>query len=169
MELERKKIIQGLIGRIYYVRVVTDMELGIHTVKIYTENPDTEPETFKIFGILPVTIDPPPVEPIIERTYPLAADIQKRIEELIYYHELPEIQLMRLDEWDGIVRPPKRQPEPEEPVEEPLGNPEPEQENRPYLIRIKDWKDPNPIYYDPVNKRAIETNEDAPEDIEEVS
>jgi hypothetical protein len=96
------------------------------------------------------TIDPPPVQPLIERTYPLHADFQKRIEELIWRHELPEIQLIRLDAWDGIVRPPNREQEkepdtPEEAIRNPAPDPD-EPENN--IVRIKDWRSPVVICYD---------------------
>jgi hypothetical protein len=78
------------------------------------------------------------VQPQIERTYPLHADIQKRIEELIWRHELPEIQLMRLDAWDVIVRPPNLEQEkepdaPEEAIRNPAPDPD-EPENN--IVRI---------------------------------
>lgn len=165
----RKKIIESAqTGMTYYVEIETDLTLNYHAVTIYDENPDAEPLEVKILGILPIKLDPPPVEPIIQRTYPLHADLKQKIAELIWRHELPMVRLYELDEWDGVVRPPQRQPELErEPVEESGTIPEPEPEGEPEnnILRIRDWKVPGTMYYDRSTGRMWVEGED--EDVED--
>jgi hypothetical protein len=85
----------------------------VHLIRIYDKNPNQDPIEFRLFGFLRLTLDPPAIEPIIERTFPLHADVQQKIEEMIWRYELPWVRLMELDDWDGLVRPPKPEPEPE--------------------------------------------------------
>lgn len=153
-KLHRRKICESPLGRVYYVDVETDPEIGVHFVRIFDEHPETEPTEVRFLGFR-FQIDPPPVEPIIEREYPLHYDIQRKIEELIFRYELPEIQLKRLDEWDGVVRMRPRDPEPAPPSPQAVeqaeqGNQERDKE---YLIQITDWASQDVFLYNPITKQ----------------
>jgi hypothetical protein len=104
MEERRERVVESQLGKTYFVEIETDRASGVHQIRIYDENPHPEPVVVHLFGFLRFTLDPPAIEPIIERTLPLHADVQQKIEEMIWRHELPEVMLARLDQWDGVVR-----------------------------------------------------------------
>lgn len=149
-KLRRKKAIESLLGRTYFVVIETDPERGEHYVKIYDQDPEPEPIEFRVFG-LKFTLSPPDVAPIIERYVSVMSDLQERIEQLIYEHELPEIQLTKLDRWDGRVR--WRPPEPEQEGRTSRGKKKAKApENN--IVRIKDWSSPEVVYYDRLTGRV---------------
>lgn len=168
-KLERKKIVRGVIG-LYFVHVTTDFSEGLHHIKVFDRNPaNDQPEEVRVLG-LRFRLDPPKREPLIEMTYPLHDNIAKRIEELVYMHELPMIRLQELDQWDGVVRPPKREPEPE-PVavtgQEDAGNPTAGQGHN--IVRIRDWRRPGIVTcYDPVTRRTWTEDAEPDEDLEDI-
>lgn len=145
-KLRRIKPIESPLGRTYFVVIETDKERGEHYVRIYDQNPEPEPVEVRVFG-LTFTLSPPVIEPIIERSISILSDLQQRLEEMIYRYELPEIQLQRLDTWDGVVR--WRPPEPTKETDASGAKKKTKKTaNTANVIRFKDWRDPEIICYD---------------------
>lgn len=167
MEERRERVVESQLGKTYFVEIVTDRASGVHRIRIFDRDPHPEPLEVRVLGLIKLTLDSPPVEPIIERTLPLHSDLQARIEEWIWRHELPERQLQKLDSWDGVVR---YQPPPPQPIQTDPAVIEQQEETartEDYVIPIKYWRDPNVVtLYNPVRdiaRRVVER----PGDLEE--